>query len=430
MNRPIALDVSHLAHRSRYGAPAGIEKVDFAYSRHFALQDAKIVAGVQYGVTRPRIMTPAKVKSLVSVVEAKWATDVPIADDLKFQRIRRWLLGESLEREGLSHRDSRARDIVAKNFSGLQRALLPAVQPSYELLPEGAIYLNIAQHALEKPFYFSWLSSRPDLQRVFFLHDLLPLQHPEFWPPDHLDLFRRRIACVAQHATAVITTSKVVEATLREEMTRLGRHDLRIWSQPFPSPLALSGQTIEPDPSLETTDYFAVVNTIEPRKNHLLLLNVWRELARQGANAPKLVLIGKRGWGFKQVTDPIEKDPTLRSLVIEAAGLSDAGLQTLLAGANALLAPSFAEGYGLPIVEALTIGTPVVASDIPVFREVSQQRAVFRGPNDVSGWLEAIRALSQRSSALSREATEAARTYAPVTGQAYFAAVEAFLASL
>ena len=115
MNRPIALDVSHLAHRSRYGAPAGIEKVDFAYSRHFALQDAKIVAGVQYGVTRPRIMTPAKVKSLVSVVEAKWATTVPIADDLKFQRIRRWLLGESLEREGLSHRDSRARDSECPN---------------------------------------------------------------------------------------------------------------------------------------------------------------------------------------------------------------------------------------------------------------------------------------------------------------------------
>ncbi len=430
MNRPIALDVSHLAHRSRYGAPAGIEKVDFAYARHFALQDAKIVAGVQYGVARPRVMTPKQVNALVSGVEAKWATTVSIADDLKFRQIRRWLLGESIEKADLGHRESRAGDIVAKNFSGLQRALLPAVQPSHEMLPEGAIYLNIAQHALEKPFFFSWLSTRLDLQRVFFVHDLLPLQHPEFWPPDHLEIFRRRVECVAQHATAIVTTSRIVEAALREEMTRLGRPDLLTWALSFPSPLALSGQTIEPDPSLEATDYFVVVNTIEPRKNHRLLLNVWRELARQGISAPKLVLIGKRGWGFRQVTDPIQKDPTLRSLVIEAAGLSDAGLQTLLAGANALLAPSFAEGYGLPIVEALTIGTPVVASDIPVFREVSQQRAVFRGPNDVSGWLEVIRALSQRSSALSREATEAARTYAPVTGQAYFAAVEAFLASL
>jgi len=198
----------------------------------------------------------------------------------------------------------------------------------------------------------------------------------------------------------------------------------------FPSPLALSGRTVERDATLARSNYFVAINTIEPRKNHLLLLDVWRELARLGAAAPKLVLIGKRGWKSDIVTGAIDSEPALRSLIVEAAGLSDAGLQTLLASANALLAPSFAEGYGLPIVEALTLRTPVIASDIPVFREVSQQRAVFRNPGDLAGWVEATKALSQRDSTLAEQARSAASAYLPMTGEAYFAAVEAFLASL
>ena len=430
MTRPIALDVSHLAHRSRYRAPSGIEKVDFAYARHFGLREGKIIAGVQYGLARPRVMDPGQVKSLVASVQAKWAVDVAIADDTIFQQMRRWLIGETLDAETLAHRESRLIDILAKNLSGLQRTLLPAIQPGHRALPKGAIYLNVAQHALEKPLYFSWLAKRPDLQRVFFVHDLLPLQHAEFWPADHLPLFRRRVACVARHASAIITTSEFVEASLREEMTKAGRADVPIFALHFPSPLAFSSQAAAPDAALADTSYFVVVNTIEPRKNHLLLLEVWRELAKTGARAPKLVMIGKRGWNFEKVMGAIAADAALRSLIIEAAGLSDAGLQTLLAGANALLAPSFAEGYGLPIVEALTIGAPVIASDIPVFREVSQQCAVFRDPNDVAGWLEAVTALSRRTSALAQEARAAAASYAPMTGQAYFAAVEGFLGSL
>jgi glycosyltransferase involved in cell wall biosynthesis len=428
MTRPIIFDASHLAHRSRYAAPSGIEKIDFAYARYFGLQDEKIAAGIQYGLRRPRVMSPRQTKSLIKSVQSRWATDIALAGDAKLQRILNWLNGTPIGPENLSHRESPVKDMAAKTLSGLGRALAPAL--SHRTVPEGAIYLNIAQHALEKPFYFSWLSQRQDLQRVFFIHDLLPLQHPEFWPADHLQLFRRRIACVAEHASAIITTSRCVETALREEMTRLGRADIRIFASHFPSPLALSGNAVGPDAALAKANYFVSVNTLEPRKNHLLLLNVWRELARAGASAPKLVLIGKRGWKFDEITRPIERDAGLRSLIIEAAGLSDAGLQTLLAGAKALLAPSFAEGYGLPIVEALTLRTPVIASDIPVFREVSQERAVFRDPNDVPGWLEAIRALSEPASTLSRQARDAANAYVPPSGETYFAAVEAFLASL
>jgi glycosyltransferase involved in cell wall biosynthesis len=430
MTRPIVFDVSHLAHRLRYSSPSGIEKVDFAYGRHFGLQPGKIVAGAQYRLAHPRVVAPAQVSALVRSVQSKWALDIDAANDAKFQQVRRWIVGEMRERPNLADRDTRLKEFVANYISRVKRDVLRSL-PTRDLeIPDGAIYLNIAQHALETGVYFSWLSRRPDLQRVFFIHDLLPLQHPEFWPADHLQLFRRRIACVAEHASAIITTSRSVETALREEMTRLGRADISIFASHFPSPLALSGVIVEPDATLANANYFVAVNTIEPRKNHLLLIDVWRELARAGASAPKLVLIGKRGWKFDEITRSIEKDAGLRSLIIEAAGLSDAGLQTLLTGAKALLAPSFAEGYGLPIVEALTLRTPVIASDIPVFREVSQQRAIFRDPNDVLGWLEAISALSEPASTLSRQARDAANAYVPPSGETYFAAVEAFLAML
>ena len=425
MTRPIALDVSHLAHRLRYGAPSGIEKVDLAYASHFC-EDGRIAAGVQYGIGRPRVMSPPQVKTLAASVREKWASDVSLADDARFLEIRRRLIGADRGGRDLSHRESRLKDIAAKSYTGLQRAVLPSIRPSSGALPHGAIYLNVAQHALEKPFYFSWLAKRPDVRPVFFVHDLLPLQHPQFWPAEHLAVFRRRIACVARHAGAILTTSNVVEAALREEMNG----DAPIFALPFPSPLALSAPAPAPDAALADANYFVVVNTIEPRKNHRLLLDVWRELAKAGPRPPKLVMIGKRGWKYEEVTGAIAREPALGALIIEAAGVSDAGLRALLAGANALLAPSFAEGYGLPIVEALTLRTPVIASDIPVFREVSQRRAVFRDPGDVAGWVEAVQALSRRDTPLARAAREAANAYVAMTGEEYFSAIEAFLATL
>ena len=118
------------------------------------------------------------------------------------------------------------------------------------------------------------------------------------------------------------------------------------------------------DRDLAASPYFVVLGTIEPRKNHLLLLNIWRRLAEQQRSPPKLVIIGTRGWENEQVLDVLDRSVLVRPHVVEGSGMGDRGLMRLLANARALLMPSFAEGYGLPVVEALSLGTPVVASDI------------------------------------------------------------------
>ena len=116
--------------------------------------------------------------------------------------------------------------------------------------------------------------------------------------------------------------------------------------------------------------YFVCIGTIEPRKNHLLLLNLWRQLAAErGALAPRLVLIGQRGWETGSAIDMLDRCPALRGLVIERNHLADSEMTRLLdRGARAVL-PSFAEGFGFPMIEALGLGVPVLCSDLAALRE-------------------------------------------------------------
>ena len=110
--------------------------------------------------------------------------------------------------------------------------------------------------------------------------------------------------------------------------------------------------------------------------------------------------------------------------------MSDRGLLRLLANARGLLMPSFAEGYGLPVVEALSVGTPVVVSDIPVFREISQGCAVFHHPLDGPGWRQAVVTLSDSDHPGTREARQKAQAFRAPSWEGHFDSVGSFLAGL
>ena len=139
-----------------------------------------------------------------------------------------------------------------------------------------------------------------------------------------------------------------------------------------------------------------MLGTIEPRKNHLLVLQAWRHLVeRLQDQAPRLVIVGQRGWECEQVVDLLDRCNALRDFVLERPACSDAELANWLAHAQALLFPSFAEGYGMPLVEALVAGLPVLASDLPAFREVAGDIPEYLDPLDGLGWIQAIEAYAQ-----------------------------------
>jgi len=108
-----------------------------------------------------------------------------------------------------------------------------------------------------------------------------------------------------------------------------------------------------------------------------------------GPKAPHLVMIGRRGWENEAVIDHLDRSSAVRKLVHEITDLTDEQVAALIRGARALLAPSLAEGFDLPVIEALTLGAPVIASDIPVHRELARAAQLI-DPLDGLGWIDAI----------------------------------------
>ena len=220
------------------------------------------------------------------------------------------------------------------------------------------------------------------------VHDVIPLTHPQFQRQGTVQAFRDKIACVTAHADRVIYNS---EATRAE--ANLGDEE-----RPIDSVVAHLGIDVPtPDPERLPSGlppqgvYFVVVGTIEPRKNHGFLLDLWETF---GAHAPPLLICGSRGWNNAEVfnrLDALAPD----SPVHELPGLDDAALAALVQKSAGMLFPSVAEGFGLPPVEALSLGARVLCNDLQVLREILGDHAVFASVSEADLWKNVIQSWVQ-----------------------------------
>jgi glycosyltransferase involved in cell wall biosynthesis len=291
-----------------------------------------------------------------------------------------------------------------------------------------AVYLNVSQYPLSSPSYFRWLQERPDVKPVFMIHDLLPIQYPEFFHPASVKRHARRLSVFAKIAAGAIVSTPAVADALLAYLNRLGRKTLPLLIQALPASPTFH-RPREHDEGLAARPYFIICGTIEPRKNHLLLLNLWRELARlSGFATPKLIVAGARGWENENIVDMLERCPAIRDHVIEASGLSTPSLKRLIDNARAVLMPSFAEGYGLPVAEALAAGTPVLASDLPSLRAIGGSAVTWLDPVDGLGWLAAIRRLSEAPAHWVQGGRDRPRS--ALADETYFQQIEAFLSTV
>jgi len=361
----------------------------------------------------PRFFDAAAAARAIEMIGSHWGEDRDPRQDPVYLALAAQLAGES----GAMPQTWRIKGRRSGQFSTFWRWLSQQGEPfghSAKTLP--ARYINVSQFPIWSGLYRRWLEARRDFKPIFFIHDLLPIEHPEFFRLGERQRHRARLANVAHLGAGVIVASALVKAALDDHMRAFDRTDLPILAAPVPSVPIFSAPL---DQSGECVPYFVCCGTIEPRKNHLLLLNVWRELVAREA-PPKLVLVGARGWKYRPFVELLEHSPALRAHVIEVGGLTTPALHRLLAGARALLMPSFAEGFGLPVHEALTTGIPVLASDIPAFREIVDERLLRLSPTDPQAWLTAIENFLRKPIAL--------RVPRPATSwQDYFAEIETFI---
>jgi glycosyltransferase involved in cell wall biosynthesis len=229
-------------------------------------------------------------------------------------------------------------------------------------------------------FAVPYLPLRPS---VMTLHDLSPWLDPR-WHSE-ADRVRRRTPMLLRLglATMVITPS---EAIRRAAIERFHLQRDRVVAVPH-----AASACFRPTPELEKKPpYLLYVGTLEPRKNIGLILDLWRELRRE--HSIDLVLVGRRRADFPE----IPAEPGLR-----VTGLApEEELPALYSGAVACLYPSFYEGFGLPVLEAMQCGALVMTSRDPAIMEVAAGGAVLLDAADRAGWMEALRSAVMQSEGL------------------------------
>jgi len=285
------------------------------------------------------------------------------------------------------------------------------------------VYLRASLDRLEQGEAVARLKQR-GARMVVLWHDLIPIDYPEFVRPQTIGQCAARLRMVARHADGVVAVSRYSADRLAAELGR--RRPPTIVAH-----FGMDGP--EPDgtdslPPLADKPFFLVISTIEARKNHQLLLQIWRRfVAEHGAAAPKLVIVGKRGWEASATNAILDRCSELDGHVYEAGPVPDAALAVLRRRARAVLMPSHVEGYGMPVTEALSAGTPVIASDIPAFREISRGAAELIDPLDGLGWARAILDYHDDMSPRLAAARARARAYRVPRWEDYFATVGAFV---
>jgi alpha-1,2-rhamnosyltransferase len=213
---------------------------------------------------------------------------------------------------------------------------------------------------------------------ISVIYDLIPLTHPQFCDNNLVKVFDRWFDWIAEMADGFICISTTIRDQLRAEIVRRRGTAFAdtLWFEHFylGSELDLAKKSADLDPALlkmfaDGAPVYLMVSTIEPRKNHAYLLDAFERLWAKGSKA-RLCIIGRVGWKCDELMARIRKHPELNNRLFMFNQLNDRGLEYAYAHARALVFPSYVEGFGLPLVEAMQRQLPVMASDIPVFREI------------------------------------------------------------
>lgn len=213
---------------------------------------------------------------------------------------------------------------------------------------------------------------------IAVIYDLIPLTHPHFYETRLVQVFSEWFDWITRTADGYVAISATVRDQLREEVKRrIGSTQVeKRWFDYFHLGSELDLRCVKAivEPRLErlfTTrePVFLMVSTIEPRKNHEYLMDAFDRAWAAGSSA-RLCIAGSIGWKCDALLTRVRNHPEFNRRLFMFNDLSDTSLEHAYAHASALVFPSYVEGFGLPLVEAMQRGLPAMGSDIAVFREI------------------------------------------------------------
>ncbi|MDQ1563447.1 MAG: hypothetical protein QOI14_398 [Actinomycetota bacterium] len=264
-----------------------------------------------------------------------------------------------------------------------RRELSLAWQHGFTILPgKGMVHAT----SMLAPLYRHDRVNDRENQTAITIHDVVPWTHPETLTPRGVRWHRAMAARAHKYADAVVVDTHAVAQELSEYFDFGDR--IRVVSAAVGSALKLPVDAEARAIGLKLPErYLLAVGTLEPRKGLEPLI---KALALPQTQDLPLLIVGPEGWGDVDVSSIARAAALAEGRVRTLGYLSDADLAVVQSRATAFVFPSLAEGFGLPVLEAMSLGTPVIHSDIPAVVEVAADAGIMVERGDAAGYPERL----------------------------------------
>ena len=369
---PLVFDFSRTVSRIGRGHATGIDRVERAYIEHFLNQPHPIFFLARFRGAAV-LIDKQSMRDVLVLIQNNGPWSSPSITDI-FRHPKRRQTAAMI-------RTLREASLSGRRLGAMLR----------KHIPTGFIYLNVGHGRLQPKLW-------PALRRggagtiAVMIHDLIPLDFPQYTTAKSSQQFGVQMQAVSEHADLFIFNSTDTKNRMQNWQRTWGHvetegHVALLGTEPLLRPEA---------PPKVSHPYFVCLGTIEPRKNHRLLLDIWNDFHQTlpSHEVPHLHIVGSRGWLNADVFETLDTAAFMDKTVFEHTQMPDDELGKLLSGARGLLFPSFAEGFGYPLVEALQMKVPVLCSDLACFHEIANEMPIYINTQNRQGWRDQILQLS------------------------------------
>jgi glycosyltransferase involved in cell wall biosynthesis len=382
------LDISRLVSRAGGGPLSGIDRVERAYLRAFLDREAEV-----FFLTRlPRaygLLDRAGGAAFLDKLEGRtpWGR----------AGIYRLLSGMPPERKRV------LADVARLAITrGMARHLPAMLERS---LRGPVTYVNVG-HSNLRQLVIDAVKRHEESKFIALIHDIIPITSPEFSRREVAERFVQDMTRIARNADGVIYNSEATRRAAEGFFAGIGRVPPSVVAHLGAGPDWADSAASQHEPDVKP--YFVTVGTIEPRKNHALLLSIWQDMAKTlpADEVPDLHIIGKRGWQNEAVFRILDTDPMMGRHVFEHGDMGDEEARDLLARSRGLLFPSHVEGFGMPLIEAARLGVPILCGENALYREFLNDYPLYLNVDNSYLWTKEIleRAGRNRESEAVRQA--------------------------